>query len=271
LSPQQAKAFALNEASEAISLLMNLRAFWEDSWDESEAEAAFEQDPLFDPYTTVEMLLHSFETIHPALLTNQVLAVNLCNAKFVLTAASKQAVQVQTLAEGLHNLHVAIDLALESLAKDASTEVAPNTADENSTPLTYVTTETISKCEEACNQIGEFEIILSRSLALLEKLPGNYSLVDSLLQCCTDANFVLVKDPKDRDAFLGVIRSGQMANTTIDPSSFFPDACMREYVMSSNNRMNPCHLNARLMSSTRGSSSSFNGSLLLALSQSQHE
>jgi len=270
LSPEQAKNLALKEASEAISLLMNLRAFWEDSWDESEAEAAFEQDPLFDPYTTVEMMLHSLETIHPALLMNQVLAVNFSNARFVLSAASKQARQVRTIDEGLCNLDNAINLALEALTKDASDELGPNPPYDKSNLLTYLTTETISKCEEACNQIGEFEVLLSRSLALLQELPGKYRLVDSLLQGCTDGNFVFVKHPNDRDAFLGTIRSGQMVNVTFDPSSFFPDASMREYIMSNNDKLNPCQLNARLLPSTRGVASSFNGSLLLALSSSEH-
>jgi len=271
LSPEQEKTFALKEASEAISLLMNLRAFWEDSWDEAEAEAAFEQDPLFNPYITVEMMLHSLETIHPALLMNQVLAVNLSNARFVLSAASKQARQIHILAEGFRNLDDAIDLALAALTKDSSDQVAPNTPGGKSDLLSHLATDTIAKCEEACNQIGEFEILLSRSLALLEKLPGKYGLVDSLLQeGCTDGTFVFVKDPSDRDALLGAIRSGQMVNVTIDPSSFFPDASMREYVLSNNDRLNPCQLNARLVPSTRGVASSFNGSLLLALSSSEH-
>ena len=270
LPPDQSKKLALQEASEAISLLMNLRAFWEDSWDESEADAAFEQDHLFDPYSTVEMMLHSLETIHPALLMNQVLAVNLSNARFVLSAASKHARQVHTVTEGIRNLDNAIDLALEVLTKDAFDEVAPNTPGGKSDLLSYLTTDTISKCEAACNQIGEFEILLSRSLALLHKLPGNYRLVDSLLQGCTDGNFVLMKHPNDRDAFLGAIRSGQMVNVTIDPSSFLPDASMREYVLTNNDRLNPCQLNARLVPSTRGVASSFNGSLLLALSSSEH-
>jgi len=272
LSPEEVKSFALKEASESISLLMNLRAFWEDSWDEAEAEAAFEQDPLFNPYITVEMMLHSLETIHPALLMNQVLAVNLSNARFVLSAASKHARQISILAEGFRNLDNAINLALEALTKDSSGEGAPeNTLDGKSDLLSHIATETIAKCEEACNQIGEFEILLSRSLALLEKLPGKYGLVDSLLQQgSTDGNFVFVKDPSERDAFLGAIRSGQMVNVTIDPSSFFPDASMREYVLSNTDRLNPCHLNARLVPSTRGIASSFNGSLLLALSSSEH-
>lgn len=270
LSPEDMKKFALKEASESISLLMNLRAFWEDSWDEAEAEAAFEQDPLFNPYITVEMMLHSLETIHPALLMNQVLAVNLSNAKFVLSAASKQARQIHILDEGFRNLDNAINLALQALTKDASAEV-DTIPDGKSDLLSHIATETIAKCEEACNQIGEFEILLSRSLALLEKLPGKYDLVGSLLQeGCASGNFVFVKDPSDRDAFLGAIRSGQMFNVAIDPSSFFPDASMREYFLSNNDRLNPCQLNARLVPSTRRMASSFNGSVLVALSSSEH-
>ncbi len=268
LSPEELKTLALKEASAAISILMNLRAFWEDTWDEAEAEAAFEQDPLFNPYITVEMMLHSLETIHPALLMNQIFAVNLSNARFVLKSASNQARQVRILAEGFRKLDNTIELALQALTKDCSVEIATNTKTDL---LSHLATETIAKCEEACNQIGEFEILLSRSLALLEKLPGKYGLIDSLLQeGCTDGKFVFVKDPNDRDAFLGAIRSGQMVNVDIDPSSFFPDASMREYFLSNNDRHNPCQLNARLVPSTRGIASSFNGSLLLALSSSEH-
>ena len=271
LSPEEVKTFALKEASDAISVLMNLRAFWEDTWDEAEAEAAFEQDPLFNPYISVEMILHSLETIHPALLMNQVLAVNMSNAKFVLATGSKQARRVHSIGEGFRNLKNAIDLALEALTRDCSIDIAPNSSDEKQSILSYLATDTITKCEEACNQIGEFEVLLSRSLALLEKLPGMYNLVDCLLQGgCIEGNFVLVKDPSDRDAFLGAIRSGQLDNTTLDPSSFFPDASMREYLISNNDRLNPCQLSARLVpSSIRGDPSSFNGSLLLALSSSE--
>ena len=84
LPPEEAKTLALEEASEAIAILMSLRAFWEDVWDEAEPCPAFDQEPLFDPNSTVEMVLHSFETMHPALLLNQVLSVTLTNVKFVL-------------------------------------------------------------------------------------------------------------------------------------------------------------------------------------------
>ena len=77
LSPREAKTLALEEASEAIAILMSLRAFWEDTWEEAESCPAFDQEPLFDPYARAEKVLHLFETTHPALLMNQVLAVEL--------------------------------------------------------------------------------------------------------------------------------------------------------------------------------------------------
>ena len=103
------------------------------------------------------MVLYSFDTIHPALLTNQVLAAKLPNAKFILELAANPARQVCYVALGLVNLNTAI-VSLEALAKYAANgflHLAPKTmADDKSDPLVYVSTSTIVRCEEACNTIG---------------------------------------------------------------------------------------------------------------------
>lgn len=191
LPPDQAKVIALEEASEAIreyrrddkmpfvcnsnllylifillstltvctcaEILMSLRAFWEDTWENATPCPAFEQEPLFDPYSSVEMVLHSFETIHPALLMNQALAVNLASAKFVLDTASQPARKVRSVDQAMLRLKSAIDAALEMLTKDAEQgflHLAPNKTTDDSDPLVYVSTLTITKCEEACNIVG---------------------------------------------------------------------------------------------------------------------
>lgn len=267
LSPEDAKTLALEEASEAIAILMSLRAFWEDTWEEAESCPAFEQEPLFDPYSTVEMLLHSFETIHPALLMNQVLVVKLSNAKFVLESAAHPARKVISVATVLLNLKKAVDEALESLTKDAADGfllLSPN-AMTDSDPLVYVSTSTIMKCEEACNIIGEIEILLSRALSLLQKFPKEYDLVETLLQS-KSGQYLMMKQPRERTAFLAAIKRHQRR------SSASPEATpvTREYVLRNTDSTNPCQLSARLVANLdeTQSASQSHGSLLLALTKS---
>ena len=115
LPPYEARTLVPEEASEAIAILMSLRAFWEDTWEEAEDAGpcpASDQEPLFDPHSAVEMVLHSFETMHPALLTNHVLAIGLSNALFVLGRASVPAGRVGSVARGLLRLEAAVDEVL---------------------------------------------------------------------------------------------------------------------------------------------------------------
>ena len=73
-----------DEMNESILILNATRKLWIDCWDESEPIPAEEQKPLFDAFRTVEMLLLSLESMHPSILMNQVLAVNLSTANFIL-------------------------------------------------------------------------------------------------------------------------------------------------------------------------------------------
>jgi len=264
LPPDEARTLALEEASEAIAILMSLRAFWEDSWEEAEEVAALNQEPLFDPYTTVEMVLHSFETIHPALLMNQVLAVKLTNAKFVLESDAKPAMKVQSIAQGMKRMSTSINQALEMLTSDAANlSLSRKDMPDDKDPLVYVSTSTITSCEEACNIIGEVEILLSRALSLLQILPHQYTLVDLLLQC-KDEQFLFLKHPIERIAFLNGIKEQQMNFGSSASDEARPT--MREYVLNNTDRLNPCQLSARLVSSTEEENQS---SLLLAITRSQ--
>jgi len=179
---------------------------------------------------------------------------------------------VCSVARGLFNLKTAIDGALEALTKDAADgflHLAPKTmADDKSDPLVYVSTSTIAKCEEACNVIGELEILLSRVLSLLQKFPGEYDVVDMLLQC-RDGRFVFMKHPRERSAFLGAIRRHQLIHSNSSPEA---TPAMREYVLRNVDSSNPCQLSARLVPDLEEaqSASLFHGSLLLALTKSSH-
>ena len=269
LPPDEAKTLALEEASEAIAILMSLRAFWEDTWEEAAPVPAFDQEPLFNPYATVEMVLHSFETIHPALLVNQVMSVKLTNAKFVLESAANPARKVRSVAQSLVKLQTSIDAALEMLTRDAASgflQLAPKSLSEDSSPLAFVSTSTIIKCEDVCNVIGELELLLSRALPLLQILPGEYGLVDTLLQCEEERCHIL-KIASERSAFLRAIKRHQ-TNSSDSPSEAIP--VMREYVLHNPDPSNPCQLSARLVPSVEENqiASLFHGSLLMAITKS---
>jgi hypothetical protein len=84
---------------------------------------ASEQQPLFHPYSTVEMVLHSFETIHPSLLMEQASAVNLMNAEFVMETYVKPVTQVLLIAEallGIKKRFVVRWSRMEQMTNDAS-------------------------------------------------------------------------------------------------------------------------------------------------------
>ena len=271
LPPEEARKLSLEEASEAIAILMSLRAFWEDSWEDANDQPALNQEPLFNPYSTVEMVLHSFETIHPALLLNQVLAVKLTNAKFVLRSDAQPVMKVQSIIQAMNRMTSAVDAALEMLTSDASNlRLAPKKITDKD-PLVYVSISTIAKCEEACNIIGEIEILLSRALSLLEMFgpAGVPNLVDILLKC-KDEQFLFLKHPSERGAFLSSIKHHQQSMNFSFNSSSPAEACpaMREYVLRNVDRSNPCQLNARLIPNLEEAQSASLGSLLMAITKS---
>ena len=187
------------------------------------------------------------------------MAVKLSNANFILRAAANPARQVRSIARRLFHLETAIDAALEALAKDAADgflHPLPHTMGDED--LVYVSTSTVIKCEEACNVIGELEILLSRVLSLLQELPGKYNLVDTLLQC-RDGQFVFIKHASERSAFLH----------RINAHSSSPESAVREYVLHNADSSNPCQLSVRLVpdSEETQSASLYHGSLLLALTK----
>jgi len=266
LSPEAAEVLALEEASDAIAILMSLRTFWEESFEESEPCPAAEQQPLFDPYSAAEMVLHSFETIHPSLLMGQVLAVNLKSAEFVLETASQPVQRVPRVQQCLQRMNTAVNDALEMLTKDASPErlhiPSQISSDENS--LVHVSTLTIRKCDEACNAIGELEILLSRALALWKLCPDT-NLVNTLIQC-ENGSFVFLESPNERGIFLNAIKEHQSRSCSVLSENGFPEAAMREYVIKNDDLEMPCQLNARLVSDLKGGHSA-----LLALTKSCYD
>lgn len=165
---------------------------------------------------------------------------------------------------------MAIDAALQMLTKDASNgflHLTPEHMSDNSGPLAYVSMSTITKCEVTCDLIGDMEILLSRALTLLEVLPGEYELIDSLLQC-KDGQYRFLKDPRQRSALLQAIKRNQIFGCTPTPDAI---PVMREYVLQNLDPSNPCQLSARLVPNLKGGqSASIHESLLLAITRSSH-
>ena len=92
-----------DEAMEAIFVLNATREFWGDCWNDSKPKPAADQEPLFDAFGTVEMLLLCFESMHPALLMNQVLAVNLAMSNFIVQSSAPSA-KIRPIEDALRRL-----------------------------------------------------------------------------------------------------------------------------------------------------------------------
>jgi hypothetical protein len=191
------------------------------------------------------------------------MAVKLTNAKFVLESAANPARKIRSVAQSLVKLQTSIDGALEVLTSDASSaflQLGPKMSTDDSGPLAFVSTSTIIECEGVCNAIGELELLLSRALPLLQMLPGENDLVDTLLQ--EEERYHILKHPNERSAFLRAIKRNQ-TNSSDPPSEAIP--AMREYVLRNLDPSNPCQLSARLVPSFEEDQSA---SLLMALTKS---
>ena len=105
------------DTEEAAFILDQTRKFWLITWDEADPILASEQIPLFDTFSTVEMILMSFEDMHPAQLINQILAVNFALADFILSS-SKPVYQLDLVDRALKQLSQTTEKVLKLLNKD---------------------------------------------------------------------------------------------------------------------------------------------------------
>jgi len=253
----------LEKASEAIHALTATRNFWYETWEKAEPLAASEQEPLFDPEVASAVAMHALETIHPANFLNQILAVNLSGAVFVLhteAGATRQIPAVQNVLKKLGNL---VEAALLDLMSDRSGRRVDAEGGEEGKESTddierYVSAGTVASCEEACNAIGEVEVIVSRAISLLSKIPGRYSLIQDIL--VGGRGMIVADDQGTREDVMELISSQQEATSEIVPTP-----SLQEYVLQSQSgrQVVPCQLTARL---GNGQHSNQRG-LLLALSK----
>jgi hypothetical protein len=238
----------LDKAAEAIRVLNDTRDLWTATWDKAAPVPASEQHPLFDPESTLEMALDYLETIHPATLLGQVLAVNLSAAYASLSMSAGEAAKIGPIRRALEILGERVESALQVLSSDV---IAAVTAKQGlnmdmGTPSGVTTVGGISACEQACIALSEAEVLISRATSLLSKLPGQFQLVERLLQrkdddSCTD---ILVEETKS--AALAMISKQQRNQSGLDPgTSDVAEPTMREYLFRSSETSKPCQLVVR--------------------------
>ncbi len=258
---------SIDDASEAIQILMAVRTFWSDTWDDAEACPASEQTPLYDASTTIEMLLQSLESMHPAHLMNQVVAVNFAMAYFSLQNAAKpNVISIPLVQVALARLKETINIALEKLGSDMTEGTLPGTG----SPNLYVSPDTIKACDTVCDVIGDVEIILSRATSLLTKLPGEYSLIQELLVSNGNNN---IPSYQGRSGIFNTIRKQQQRNSggrDDNDDNDLPFPSVREYILRNRDETSPCQLTVRIGGThglEEGGNNSTLGGLVLAMNK----
>ena len=255
----------LEKASEAIHALTAMRNFWYETWEKAPPLAASEQEPLFDPEVAAAVAMHAMETIHPANLLNQVLAVNLSAAVFVLHSEAGATRQIPAVRNALQKLGDLVEAALLDLMDDRSgRQVGKGDANQGESMddvEKYVSVETVASCEEACNAIGEAEVVVSRAMSLLSKFPGRYSLIEDIL--VKSQRVAVVDDDDARANVMELILSQKRRQDAASDNVPTPSA--EEYVLRSmsDRRHTRCQLTARLGNGQRINQCS----LLIALSR----
>eukprot|EP00594_Rhizosolenia_setigera_P005743 CAMPEP_0178940516 /NCGR_PEP_ID=MMETSP0789-20121207/856_1 /TAXON_ID=3005 /ORGANISM="Rhizosolenia setigera, Strain CCMP 1694" /LENGTH=1052 /DNA_ID=CAMNT_0020619571 /DNA_START=494 /DNA_END=3652 /DNA_ORIENTATION=+ len=292
-----------NAANNAMEILSSTRTFWTQLWKEADAQPASEQrPPLFDPTREVEMVLNFLETIHPSHLLNQMLQIKFMTANFILRTSSEKALSVRTVRYAVDRLQEKTKAALEKLEQDLESNIF---FEQNE----FLSLESISACEAACDAIGDVEVLLSRAISLLHKFPGDYDLVQKLLRK-RDGEEVTISSSKGRAGILktmehyfgleqgaptslsednnqkktsswkkSFLRSEEKKET--ENQTWYPFPPVEEYVLRNSRKSDPFQLSCVIQKKSRSdkkvvdhndtSPSSMEGKVLLALNKCQRD
>lgn len=263
------------EAAEAMFVLSTTRTFWSNCWDESKPISARDQSPLFDSYSTIEMLLHWLEAIHPAVLINQMIAVNLTNAIFILQSSMPTPTPpiVQKILKKLKDkINITLDLLKQDVTKSMtmSTTRSPLLDDDIHDLFAHVSPETIKSCEEVCFIMADVETTMSRAASLLTKFDGDVELVQKLLES-PEGKGIEVNNHSTRSQILNEIMSQELRNhgkASIEKDMNLPSPSVREYILRNVDKNNPCQLTACIGGTfglEDGDRSNTKGGLVIAL------
>ena len=221
--------------------------FWKSIWANADAVAAFEQEPLFDAESTVEVSLDFLENVHPAALMGQVVAVNLSMSYFILSTSKGDTAQIPLVRSQIDRLYTVIDEALQQLSSDA-TKLIDNITFQNNSPDTmtdekamYV--KSIAACTRACEMIAATEFIVSRAKSLLHKLPEQYDMVEQIL-VKSETYTMPISDERSLSEILNTITNQQQGIVT---TSFEIKAkpVLRQYMLRNVNDALPCQLSVQ--------------------------
>jgi len=266
---------ANEEAEEARFVLDSTREFWSNAWDETLPIPASEQNPLFDAFSTVEMLLMSFEDMHPAFLVNQIMAVHFAMTYFVLSS-SKPVCRLDLVDCSLQRLSRTIETVLEMLNKDLMEGLmhqvsAASTDGGSACSFSPITPATLTACEQLCDQIVGVENLLSRATSLLSKFSGDSSLVQRVLQK-SDGYRLSATSHDSRSGILKEIQCQQQRNSGSSTVCMddIPFPSVREYILRNSDDCNPCQLTVSIGGThglEKGGTNSTMGGLVLALNK----
>lgn len=243
----------------AINIVKSTRAFWVETWAEAVPVPAIEQPPLFDLVNTIEIVLDNFETIHPASLLNQIMAVNLSMAYFAIVSTAGKCLILSSVENILRSLRDQVETALELLSRD----VAHGTS--NAEPVLpehlprHASIQSIRACEDACNAFSDSEALLSRATSLLHKFPEQYDFVEQLLNYRSNSG-VPLDDSKGRNAILSAIKEQQGLGAAL------PRPSRRSYILRNTDKDAPCQMCVRY--GEDGVFEGGDGGLLIALTKS---
>ena len=188
------------------SVFSKTKKFWSGVWEEVIPIPASKQTNLFDPNKEVEMLLYFLETMHPALLLNQILVLNIVRVNAILQNACNQEDAHKSSFHVLQKLSKTLQLksqeALNKLANDVEKmSLIMEERDINKKQRWHISMETLIACEAVCNVIAELEVTLSRIQSLMQKL-GDVDLAIKIMNRVNDEDEVILNGLKIDDEFI---------------------------------------------------------------------
>jgi Rab3 GTPase-activating protein catalytic subunit len=196
------------------------------------------------------MALDYLENMHPAILLNQILAVNLANAYFILVASAKDATKVEVVNKSLLRLRKQTEDALGVLAEEAANATCSfhHYAELEDNVSNFVSVETIAVCEGVCASLSEAEVMISLATSLLQKFPGQYVFIQTILKE-SNGGEINLSDLCGRACILDSIYMQQQQQHQSEPNSdenvASPRPVLREYMLRNLDDSSPCQLSVR--------------------------
>jgi len=188
------------------------------------------------------------------------MAVNLASAYWALTVSAAQA-KLNKVAGGVVNaslkrLRERVQIALQLLSTDvarstgavhmnAQDDREDSSLSEGMMPFSVASIETIVACERACVALGESEIVVARATSLLDKLPNQHELVESILQQGAGALIEVIDRTSQRNTLDAILRYNHQQISNSQEIGQKPRPSVREYLFRNLDDSNPFQLTAR--------------------------